>query len=162
MQQTAAIGGRTLGENRDMLAAGQDFADLGIDHPGVAATAATQEDGVVPGRQPADQWPLADLGLGHEGGRQRRIDHVDVDPGNVIGDQQSPRHGMGQVGLDLDSQGVEQGDRPARLEAQAGRRAAQRIDQQGGEKRGDQQQGDAEQSVAAEQEVGLVQTVYPR
>ena len=62
-----SVGRRSLGEDRDIDAVAQQRVDLSIDHLGVPAAAATQEDGIVARAEPADEWPLADLSLGDEG-----------------------------------------------------------------------------------------------
>ena len=80
----------------------------------------------------------------------------------MIGDQQGARYRMRQVGLDLDTERVEQGDRPARLEAQAGRFAADREKQKSGEQASQDQQAQTEKTITADQQVGFLQTVYPR
>jgi len=80
MQQTAAIGRRSFRKNSDMLALAKNGGDLLVDDPGVPATAPAQEDGVVPGCQPADDRPVTHLLLRHESRWHDRIDHENVDP----------------------------------------------------------------------------------
>jgi hypothetical protein len=67
-----------------------------------------------------------------------------------------------QVGLDCDAEAIEQGDRPARLEALPGRRATQRKEQQGDEDGGANEQGEADNAPGAEQKIGFVQAACPR
>jgi len=162
MQQAAPVGRRALGKYRDVLASCQHLCHLGIDDAGMATTAATQENRIVARRQPADQRPATDLFLGNEGRRQGRIDHVDVDPGDVIGDQQRPRYGMRQVGLDLDTEGIKQGNRPACLETQADGVAAPGNGEEGNQHPADNQQGEAEETEGAERKIGFVQSACPR
>jgi len=162
MQQGLAVGRRALGKNRDMLAARQKRGDLPVDYPRMPPAAAAQEDRVVLCRQPADQRPAPDLFLGNEGRRQHGVDHVDVDPGNVVGDQQCAGHDMGQVGLDLDSEGIEQRGRPAGLQAQAGRVAAQRKYAERHQRPADHHQRQAKQPEGTDRKIGFVQSACPR
>jgi hypothetical protein len=143
MQQAAAIAGRPLGKNRDMLAQGQHIGNLLVDDFGVPAAAAAQEDRIVLCRQPADQRPVPDFLLRDESGRQDGVDHVDVNPRDVVGDQQCAGHRMRQIGLDFDTERVEQGGRPAGLEGQASTVVAERQNAQRAERPADDQQGDA-------------------
>ncbi len=112
MQQTATIGRRTLGENGDILALRQNFGYLRIDDARVPPTPAAQEDGLVPGRQTADERSVADLFLGHEGGRQDGVNHQNIKPGNVIRHQQNAGCRMAQVGVQTDAQNFEKPCRP--------------------------------------------------
>lgn len=130
MQKAAPVGRRPLGKNGDMLALSQDIGDLCVDHPSVAAAATLQENRVVLGREPADQRPVADFGLGYEGSWQSCVDDVDVDPRNMVGNEQGPGDSVGQISLDLDAERVEQRRRPAGLECQALTVATQRKDAQ--------------------------------
>jgi hypothetical protein len=57
---------------------------------------------------------------------------------------------MRQVGLNLDTESIEQGDRPAGLEAQAGGIAAPRNDDERNQNPGGDQQGEAEQAESAQ------------
>jgi hypothetical protein len=56
--------------------------------------------------EPADQWPLRDFALGHEGGRGQGVDDEDVDEGYVIPDQQAvlDARKVIDVGFDADPQ----------------------------------------------------------
>lgn len=80
----------------------------------------------------------------------------------MIGNEQGARYRMRQIGLDLDAERVEQGDRPTRLEAQAGYFAADREKQKSGEQASQDQQAQTEKTITADQQVGFLQTVYPR
>jgi len=162
MQQTAAVAGRPFGKDRDMLALGQHVGNLLIDDPGVAAAAPAQEDRVVFGGQPADQRPVPNFLLRDEGGRQGGVDHVDVDPRDVVGDQQRARHRMGQIGLDLDPKRIEQRGRPCLLEPQAGTVGAERKNGQRNQRPGQYQQEDAKNPEGANQKMGVVQGSCPR
>jgi len=162
MQQTAAIGGRPLGKHGNVLPLAQHIGDLLIDDFGVAAAAPAQENRVVLGRQPADQRPVPDFLLRNESGRQGGVDHVDIDPRDMVGDQQSARHRMGQIGLDLDAERVEQGGRPALLEPQPATIATERKNNQRYQRPGQHQQGDAKNPEGASRKVGVVQASCPR
>jgi len=162
MQQAAAIGCRSLGKYGDMLALRQQLGDLGIDDAGVAATSPTQENCIVSRRQGADNRPVPDLFLGHECRRQHGVDHQDVQPGNVVGDQQDAGSGMGQVGLQANAENPEQAGRPAHPKTQASGIADER--QQGERKRHtpNHQQNQPCNAVKAKRKGGFVQSVYPR
>jgi len=51
--------------------------------------------------------------LGHKSSRQGCIDHVDVDPRNMIGNNQCAGNGMRQIGLDLNAKRIQQRRRPS-------------------------------------------------
>jgi hypothetical protein len=69
---------------------------------------------------------------------------------------------MGQVGLDLDTERIEQGRRPALLEQQPATVAAERENRQRNERPGQHQQNDAENPEGANESVGLAQVSCPR
>jgi len=162
MQQMGAIGGRSLGKDCDVFSLAEDFSDFLIDDPGVAAATATQEYRVVLRGEPADQRPMPHLFLGNEGRRQDRVDDVDVDPGNVVGDDQGARYGMRQIGLDLDAQRIEQRDRPTRFQPPPRRLATDRENAEDDQGPAGDQQGQTKQPEGANQEGGLVQSACPR
>jgi len=162
MQQGLPVGRRALGKNRDMLAARKKRGDLPVDDPRMPPAATAQEDRVVLRRQPADQRPAPDLFLGNEGRRQHGVDHVDVDPGNVVGDQQCAGNYMGQIGLDPDPERIEQSRRPAGLEAQTRCVAAQRKNAQRHQRPTGDQQRQAKQAEGADRKIGFVQSACPR
>jgi len=116
VKEAPSIGRGPLGKDRDVLSPVENRRDLLVDDLRVAAAATAQEHRVVLGGQPADQGPVADLFLGNERRGQRSVDHVDVDPRDVVGDDQRPRRGMAEIGLDLDAEGIEQGHRPTGLQ----------------------------------------------
>ena len=130
MQEVRAIGGRSLGKDGDVIALLEDGANLLVDDPGMAATAAAQENRIVARCQPADQRPVPDLLLGNEGGGQGGIEDEDVDPGNMIGDDQCAGHGMPQVGVEFDAQCAKEAPREAGLQAQARWSGTKRHDAQ--------------------------------
>lgn len=162
MQQATPIRRRALGEDGDMAPLVEQAGDFLIDDPGVAATAAAQKDRIVLRRQPADQRPVPDLRLGHEGRRQGGIDHVDVDPRDVIGDDQRTGNGVRQVGLDFDPKRIEQRAGPARFQAQPGGAAAERKNQQGDDDAAEDQQDQAKNPEGAKRKIGFVQSACPR
>jgi len=85
----AALAGRALGEQRYALAVFDDL-DQGIDGRAEGAeVGAAQKDRPAPLSQPTDDGPGADIVLGEEGGGCGRGDGDDVQPGDVIGDQQT-------------------------------------------------------------------------
>lgn len=149
MQQAAAISRRAFGKERDHPALSQMPGNFFVDDPGVPATAATQEDGVASRRQPAKQRPASDLFLGDEDRRDRRIDDENVNPGNVIGDQQHPCCRVGQVGLEFDPQRIKRGDRPALFEQDPAPFAAERKQAQRDNCPADDQQGQTKKSEGA-------------
>jgi hypothetical protein len=102
MQQTPPIRRRTLGKDGDMAPLVEQGCDFLIDDFCVTAATAAQKNRIVLRRQPANQRPVPDLSLGYEGRRQGGIDDVDIDPRNVVGDDQRTGNRVGQIGLDLD------------------------------------------------------------
>lgn len=116
-QEVGAVGRRPLGEDRHINAAAEQRVDLSIDHLGVAAAAAAQENGVVARGEPADKRPAADLCLGDEGRRAQRVDHEDIEPGDMVGDDQTARRRVVRLRVEANAQDVENLLRPALLEA---------------------------------------------
>ncbi|OHC68898.1 MAG: hypothetical protein A2045_06055 [Rhodocyclales bacterium GWA2_65_20] len=127
----------------------ENLGYLLVDHLRMATAATAQEYRVVLCRQPADQRPVPDLFLRDEGRWQRGVDDVDIDPRNMIGDQQGTRNRMRQVGLDLDTECIEQGSRPTGLECQTLAVAAQRENAQRKKHPADYQQGDTKYPESA-------------
>jgi len=162
MQQMRAIGRRAFGKYGHIFPLSQNFSDLLVDDPGMPAAAPAQEDRVVFRRQPADQRPVPHLFLGNEGRRQYRIDDIDVDPRNMVGNHQRARHGMGQVGFDRDAQRIEQRDGPTGFQPAAHGLAANRKNAKDDQSPAGDQQGQAKQPEGASQGVGFVQSVCPR
>ncbi len=162
MQQTPPIRRRTLRKDRDMAPLVEQGGNFLIDDFCVAAAATAQEDRIVLRRQPADQRPVPDLRLGDEGRRQGGIDNVDVDPRDVIGDDQRTGNRVGQIGLDLDPEGIEQRAGPTRLQAQPGSCTADRKNQQGDDDAAENQQNQAENPEGAKRRIGFVQSACPK
>lgn len=132
-----------------MFSFAENIGHLRVDHLRMPTAAAAQKYRVVLRRQPADQRPVPDLFLRDEGGRQDSVDHIDIDPRNMVGDQQCARHGMRQIGLDLDTERIEQGCCPAGLKRQTLAVAAQRENAQRKKHPADDQQGDAKYPESA-------------
>ena len=161
MQQMRAVGRRSLGKYRHMLALAENPGDFLINDLGVTTTAPAQKDRIVPGRQPADQGPVTDFFLGDEGGRQHRVDDIDVDPGDMVGNQQCTRHDMRQIGLNLYPQRIEQGNGPTGFQPSPRGLAAYGKDGEHQWYRTGDQQSHAKQPEGANQEMGFVQSVCP-
>ena len=132
-----------------MLSLVENLGHLFVDYLRMPTAAAAQKYRIVLRSQPADQRPVPDLFLRHEGSRQGRVDNVDIDPRNMVGDQQGTRHRMRQVGLDFDAECVEQRSRPTGLERQTLAFAAQREDAQRKNHPADYQQGDTKYPESA-------------
>jgi len=131
----------SLRKYRDVFLPVQNFSNLLIDDPRMPTATPAQEDGVVSGCQPADQRPVPNLLLGDKGSRQHAVDHINIDPGNVVGHQQRARHGMGQIRLDLDADGFKQRTGPTGFQTQADPVAAKRENAEHEKSPADDQQG---------------------
>jgi hypothetical protein len=107
-EKLRAIGRRAFGKDRYILAGVKQRIDLGVDDFRVLPATASQEDRIGPCRQPADQRPVAYLRLGDEGHRTRGIDGEDIEPRNVIGDDQAAGLDAGQGRVEFDAEDVEQ------------------------------------------------------
>ena len=124
-----AVGGGAFGEEGDVPLGVEQRVDLRVDHPGVAAAAAQQEDRVGLRRQPADHRPLPDFGLGDEGERVRGVEREDVEPGDVVGDEQAARNSSRQLRVEANAEDGEQLPRPAPLERQPSADVDQWVDE---------------------------------
>ena len=162
MQQATAIARRSFRKDRNMLALAENVGNLFIDDPGVPTTASAQENRIVLGRKPADDWPVTNLLLRHEGRWQGRIDDENIDPRNVVGNQQGAGYSVGQIGLEFDAQSVKQGCRPCLLEQQAPPIAANTEQGQRDDGPTENQQSQSQATVGANEEDGLVQASCPR
>mgnify|MGYP000623779462 CR=1 FL=1 len=65
------------------------------------------------GHQVADEGPVPDVGLGDETRRVQRVDREDVDPGDVVGDDQQRARMHRAARLDADAQSAQHARRPA-------------------------------------------------
>ena len=83
----SAVAGRAFGENRNVVVGGEPGSDFLINQAGVASCPAGTPCHFF--RQPADDRPAPDFFLGNEGSGQDGIDDQDVEPGDVVGDQQA-------------------------------------------------------------------------
>ena len=94
IEQAGAVRSAAFRKDGDVFPFAQYFCNFFIDEAGVATAAATQKNRVIFFRQPANQGPVSDFFLGNEGGRQDGIDDENIDPGNMIGDDQAARQNM--------------------------------------------------------------------
>jgi len=162
MQQAVAIGRRSFREYGNMLALRQQPGDLGIDDAGVTATSPAQENGIVSHCKRADDRPVPDLFLGDECRRQHGVDHQDVQPGNMVGNQQDAGSGMGQVDLQTDAENPQKPGRPARPKTQATSVAHETQPRERERHAPNHQQNQSRYAVMAKRKGGFVQSVYPR
>ena len=82
-----AIGGSSLWKNSDVDAGFQLLMDFFINGSRMASTATPQENRVMVGCQPTDDWPLPHLGLSNEGGGNHGIDHKNINPRDMVSHQ---------------------------------------------------------------------------
>ena len=87
-QQFAPVARGSFGEHTDDIAGNQMLGQLVHDPLRVAALLALQEHRIELEREPAHHGPLAYFRLRDETRRPPRVDHIDVDPRNMIGDDQ--------------------------------------------------------------------------
>lgn len=95
-EQARAIARRSFRKHGHVLAGGKQGIDLGVHDPGMSATAAAQEDRIRLRGKPACERPLPYVGLGDEGDRMDSIDHEDIDPRDVVGNDQAAELGFCQ------------------------------------------------------------------
>jgi len=126
MEQMGAVGRRSLGKNSDVIAVGQDVGYLLVDDAGVSAATATQEHGFATRRQQADQRPVTNLFLRNKGRRQNRIDDEDIDPRDMVGDDESAWNGFGQIRIEPDTERIDDTAGGAGFQTLAGSVAADR------------------------------------
>jgi len=89
--QPCAVAGGPFGKHRHAIALPE-----GIDHfptgaRRVMAPRSFDEQGSYLHRQPADHRPGAHLGLGNKTHRADRIEQVNIQPGNMVGDEHHAR-----------------------------------------------------------------------
>lgn len=151
-------------KNRHVLAGIEQPVDFRIDDSGVTAAAAPQENRIGMRCEPADQRPVAYFGFGDEGHRAGRVERVDVEPGNMVGDHQAARFGAGQLCVEANGQDVEQLARPALLELEPSAVANERVN--AGDRGGAPQEVQAQSRAAqcpnqARRRIGVGGTVQP-
>lgn len=91
----AAAPGAALGEHGDRLTGAQRPGDPGHRPGQCADTVPVDEQGAAAGGQPPRHRPLPDLRLGEHPGRTHGGEQRDVQPGDVVGDEQQPAVGRG-------------------------------------------------------------------
>src|SRR5574337_1815255 len=95
MQDVTAVGRGAFRKDRHVAPCVEYPGDFRIDDPGMTPAAAAQEHRFISCREPADEGPVTDFGLGDEGGWGDGVDGEDVDPRDVVGYQ----HAAGGDGL---------------------------------------------------------------
>ncbi len=78
-----------LREDRDAAARAEQGGDFGDRRRELPEAFAVDEDGAAVGGEPAQYGVGGDVGLGHHPDRAHRGEQRDVQPGDVVGDQQS-------------------------------------------------------------------------
>ena len=162
MQQMRTVSRCPFGKYRDVFLLVENFSNFLIDDPRMPAAAPAQENGVVSGCEPANQRPVPNLFLGDKGRRQRAVDHINIDPGDVIRYQQRPRHGMGQIRLNLHPESLKQRTGPTGFEAQTEPVAANRENAEHEKSPAENQQGQAKYPEGADENVIGMQSSYSR
>ena len=79
----------------------------------VTTTATAQENRIVPCCQPAKHRPMSHFFLSDKGGRHDSVDYVNINPRNMVGDQQDTGCCVGQVRFNLNTKGIKQRMSPA-------------------------------------------------
>ena len=93
-EQACAIRGGAFRKERDILARVEQLVDRCIDDPRVAMAAATQKNRIVTCGEPANERPVADLGLGDESRWASGINCENVQPGDVVGNDEVAARGV--------------------------------------------------------------------
>lgn len=141
--------GGALGVDGDAVAGGQGPGEDADGGGQAADPVAFDVDGAgLPGQRSEDR-PAADVALGQHPGRQDRGDERDVQPGDVVGDDQPATPGAGDpVHGDPQPEGAQQGggpgpyeEVPGALREQPQRRGAQDAEQHQGDGGGEPQYG---------------------
>ena len=112
-----SVGCRSLREKGDIHAGIEQGVNFGIHNPGMPATSSAQENRVILLCQPASERPLAYLRLGNEGHRSQGINGENIQPGDVIGDNQAARGSIGRLRLKLNGKNLQYLVRPALFES---------------------------------------------
>ncbi len=86
-QDAVAVARGALGEEDEVVAGVEPLAN-GVALRGGAAHAAVDEDGALQPGQPAEQRPARHLGLGDEAALDDAAEDLDVDIGDMVGDEQ--------------------------------------------------------------------------
>jgi len=112
-EQVRAVARRAFREYGDVNAGVEQGVDFAIHQARVAATAATQEDGVVALGEPADERPGADFRLRNEGCGAHAINGENVEPRDMIGDHEAAGRRVVRLRLDVNGEDREELPRPA-------------------------------------------------
>src|SRR5690554_5969268 len=87
-EDVAAVDGDAFGKQRYRCAGVEAVGNLDACGAGIAGPTALQKNGVVLRGQPPERGPAAYFTFGDEGRWMQRIDCQDIEPRDVIGDQQ--------------------------------------------------------------------------
>jgi len=101
------VRGRAFRKQRNVLAGVKQSVNFGIHDLRMSAAATAQEHRVSSHSEPTDQWPSPDFGFRDECNRSGRIEHEDVYPGYMVGDDQAARFDGTQIGGEADAENVE-------------------------------------------------------
>ncbi len=144
-----------------MFAGSEFFGNFPVDDFGMATTAAPEKNGVTPGSKPTEKRPVTHLLLGHEGGRNHRIDDKYIHPGNVIGKQLAARRNVVKTGIQPHRKAIKQIPRPGLLEFDALPLPGQGEDKRSGEHGAQEQQTNPKSAPGADDGRGFVQDTVP-
>ena len=97
----------------------------------MSPAAPAQENRIVTRRQPANKWPLSNFGFRNERGRTYSVDDKNIEPGNVIGDNQAALRKRCPLSIKADSQNFQYLMRPLALQVFTPLPANKRIKQSG-------------------------------
>ena len=92
-EHPCSIAGASFWKNGDIQSRVEKGVDFLVDDARVLTFSALQEYRVIEYRQPAEERPAADFGLGDEGCRAQGIDDENVQPRDVVGDDQAAARG---------------------------------------------------------------------
>lgn len=111
-QDCGTIGRRTFGKDGNRIAGYQGRDDRSIQLRRRTSAAPFEKQCLVRGDQPADQRPLAYLGLADESCRAQGRKDEDIEPRNMIGDNHAPARRKGTRGPQSDIDDAQQPARP--------------------------------------------------